>query len=56
MELQSGELPSWDRSPVAFMRTCAVSQSLLLIYYKDVSLRWENKEVWAKIDSHILSG
>src|SRR6218665_232313 len=26
MELQTGEFPSWDRSPVAFIRTCVVSQ------------------------------
>ena len=26
MELQTGEFPGWDRSPVAFIRTCVVSQ------------------------------
>ena len=24
MELQTGEFPVWDRSPVAFMRTCVL--------------------------------
>src|SRR6218665_3878361 len=27
MELQTGEFPGWDRSPVASMRTCVVFQS-----------------------------
>jgi len=26
MGLQTGEFPGWDRSPVAFMRTCVASQ------------------------------
>ena len=26
MELQTGEFPGWDRSPVAFIRTRVVSQ------------------------------
>jgi len=26
MKLKTGDFPDWDRSPVAFIRTCAVSQ------------------------------
>jgi len=26
------------------------------MHYKNVSLRWENKRFWAKIDHHLLSG
>src|SRR6218665_3869395 len=34
MDLQTGEFPGWDRSPVAFIRTCVVSQFATIATHK----------------------
>ena len=41
MELQTGEFPGWDKSPVAFMRTCVVSQ---LVTIATTFVRYESAD------------
>jgi len=38
MELQTGEFPGWDRSPVAFIRTYVVSQFATIATTLDICI------------------